>query len=281
MNMKKSFSCLVIVTIIIANQISFANDVNLDKKIGVDDAIIALQVSSGIKSQIYLPKNFNWKNEWDKNSIDYSFNDVVSFNGSSYVCIMPHQSNENSLPTNEALWSVLAQKGDVGPQGQRGVKGDIGPKGPQGEKGETGPQGPKGDIGPQGSIGPQGDIGPQGPQGIQGPQGPKGEGGSGLIYDVIVCAKTVFINETSNGSENDGAYSIWFNANDCGGRLPDDSYIGTASTLTNYSNQFFQINSDPARVRFYGPVPNLDVTAIVVYFDLGDDFEYINPYDRK
>ena len=273
MNMKKSFSCLVIVTIIIANQISFANDVNLDKKIGVDDAIIALQVSSGIKSQIYLPKNFNWKNEWDKNSIDYSFNDVVSFNGSSYVCIMPHKSNDNSLPTNEELWNVLAQKGDIGPQGSQGPKGENGATGPQGAKGDIGPQGEKGDIGPQGE---KGDIGPQGPKGDIGPQGPEGlagKGATGSIFDVIVCSKWHFVDFTEEDLVHAVTYTVPFNADDCGGRLPDDSYIGTASQLRAFDLQTFQIYSDPARVDLHGPKFNHDVYVKIVYFDLGDDFE--------
>jgi len=276
--MKITIYCLVLVNLIFVNQISFANDVNLDKKIGVDDAIIALQVASGIKSQISLHNNFNWKSEWDKNSIDYKVNDVVSFNGSSYICIMPHQSNENSLPTDEALWNVIAQKGEAGPHGQKGSKGDTGPKGPQGEKGEIGPQGLKGDIGPQGPDGPKGEMGPQGPQGAQGIQGPKGEAGSGSIFDVIVCTKSIMVNKTSNGSEEAGEYSVSFSANNCGGRLPDDSYVGTASLLWAHDFAVFEIKSDPARVRFWGDNPNNYVTVRVLYFGLGEDYDAVNPW---
>ncbi|KPA16021.1 secreted protein, partial [Candidatus Magnetomorum sp. HK-1] len=112
--MKKIFFFLSIVIFIFANQLSMANDVNFDKKVGLDDAVTALQVASGIKAKIYLPPNFNWRNEWDNNGVDYNVNDVVAFNGSSYICILAHTSNENCMPTNQALWDILSQKGDKG-----------------------------------------------------------------------------------------------------------------------------------------------------------------------
>jgi len=191
--MKIFIYCLYIGMLLTKSQISLANDVNYDKKVGIDDAVTALQVASGIKSQIYLPTNLNWKNEWDKNKIDYCINDVVAFNGSSYICILAHKSNEKCLPTNEALWEVLALKGEDGLQGIKGVKGDAGPQGLQGEKGEKGDIGPqglqgekgekgdkgdkgeKGDIGPQGLQGEKGEKGDIGPQGLQGEKGEKGD----------------------------------------------------------------------------------------------------------
>ena len=49
--------------------------------------------------------------------------------------------------------TLVANKGDPGPQGPKGDKGDIGPQGPKGATGATGPQGPKGTTGPQGPAG--------------------------------------------------------------------------------------------------------------------------------
>jgi hypothetical protein len=196
--MKKYFFILIIAMFIFVNKFSIANDVNFDKKVGIDDAVTALQVASGIKTQIYLPSNFKWMYDWNNGEIDYNVNDVVAYNGSSYICILAHKSNDNCLPTNKALWNVLAHKGDIGlqgpkgdtgnqgPQGEKGdtglqgTQGDVGPQGPQGLKGDTGPQGPQGEKGATGLQGIQGDAGPQGPQGLKGdtgPQGPQGEKG--------------------------------------------------------------------------------------------------------
>jgi len=175
-----------------------ANDINNDKKIGIDDAVVALQVASGIKAQVYLSSTLTWKESWSSNNVSYNENDIVAYNGSSYICVLSHTSNESRLPTNEALWHIFAQKGDTGPrglsgigvQGPEGPKGDTGSQGPkgdtgaQGPKGDIGAQGPKGDIGAQGpkgdtgAQGPKGDTGPQGPKGDTGPQGPKGDTGA-------------------------------------------------------------------------------------------------------
>ena len=154
-----------------------ANDINNDKKIGIDDAVVALQVASGIKAQVYLSSTLTWKESWSSNNVSYNENDIVAYNGSSYICVLSHTSNESRLPTNEALWHIFAQKGDTGPRGLSG----IGVQGPEGPKGDTGSQGPKGDTGAQGSKGdtgaqgPKGDTGVQGPKGDTGPQGPQGE----------------------------------------------------------------------------------------------------------
>jgi len=109
-----------------------ASDINHDSKVGIDDAITALQVSAGIKSPLYLPTNFKWRGVWNSNNVEYLVNDVVFFDGSSFICILYHFSNENRLPTNTALWEMLTQKGDRGIQGEKGEKGEKGDIGPQG-----------------------------------------------------------------------------------------------------------------------------------------------------
>lgn len=80
----------------------------------------------------------------------------VSYNGSSYMCILETTGN---LPTDDVHWLMISSKGD------------------KGEKGDQGKQGVQGIQGPQGETGPQGQTGPQGPQG---PQGEKGDTGTGL-----------------------------------------------------------------------------------------------------
>lgn len=103
--------------------------------------------------------------------------DVVTLNGSSYMCIKDGTTTE---PTTLDGWEVLAAKGDTGAKGDRGEKGEqgdvgqTGPQGVQGPRGEVGPQGPQGQQGLQGiqgQRGAQGDPGPEGPQGVKGDPG--------------------------------------------------------------------------------------------------------------
>ena len=134
----------------------------------------------------------NWRGAW-VSTTGYAVSDAVNYNGSSWIAVNP---NTGSVPANGgANWDLLAQKGDVGPQGVPGAKGDPGTTG---ATGPTGPQGPKGDPGANGATGPQGipgvagpkgdagltgatgTTGGTGPQGIQGAGGPKGD--TGIIW---------------------------------------------------------------------------------------------------
>lgn len=47
---------------------------------------------------------------------NYEINDVVSYNGSSYVSLL--NNNQGNLPTNATYWSVVALKGDKGDTGK-------------------------------------------------------------------------------------------------------------------------------------------------------------------
>lgn len=121
------------------------------------------------------PAGLAWKGAW-ANTTAYSVNDVVSFNGSAYICIA---ANSKIQPDgNTADWKLLAKKGDQGPAGQQGAQGTQGPQGPTGPKGATGPQGTPGVTGNTGSQGPTG------PQGLKGPTGPKGDAGSSGVSKV-------------------------------------------------------------------------------------------------
>lgn len=102
---------------------------------------------------ILLVQNLSWMGDW-QTSLVYAVNDLVQFQGSTYVAAQATSGTED--PTDAAFWSLIAAEGAVGPTGPQG------------------PQGLQGVVGPQGLQGNQGDIGPQGPQGIDGPQGPVG-----------------------------------------------------------------------------------------------------------
>ena len=58
--------------------------------------------------------------------IQYSRLDIVTYKGSSYLCIKDSLGIEI---TNEEYWQLLAQKGDTGETGATGAKGDKGDAG--------------------------------------------------------------------------------------------------------------------------------------------------------
>lgn len=138
-------------------------------------------------------QGLTWKGAW-ATSQTYQIHDSVHQNGSSYICLQNHISDDSNQPPNATLWELLAIKGDTGetgatgpqgPIGLTGPKGDTGAQGIQGLKGDTGatgPQGPKGDQGAIGATGPQGPTGAAGPQGPIGLTGPQGEPGAGFLF---------------------------------------------------------------------------------------------------
>src|SRR5205807_2562851 len=79
---------------------------------------------------------FTFKGPFD-NSAPYAANDVVSFNGSSYLAKAATNPGDPAPDTNPN-WSLIAQQGAPGAQGLSGAGGPQGPMGPQG------PQGPPG-----------------------------------------------------------------------------------------------------------------------------------------
>jgi hypothetical protein len=91
----------------------------------------------------------------------YALNDVVTFQGSSYVSLVA--ANHGNTPgASPEEWGVLAL-GAVGIQGPQGATGPQGPAGPSGSQGLQGPVGPQGVAGVQGATGATGGTGPQGP----------------------------------------------------------------------------------------------------------------------
>jgi hypothetical protein len=66
-----------------------------------------------------------YKGEYS-NSNAYTVGDIVTYLGSSYVCILNTSGN---LPTNTNYWGKLAEKGSIGPAGPQGPAGEQGDKG--------------------------------------------------------------------------------------------------------------------------------------------------------
>ena len=136
--------------------------------------------------------SLEWKGNWN-NTILYLLNNLVFYNGSTYICI---NINTDSFPDNNPNnWNIFAQggppgapglqgptglqgpEGQIGPTGLQGIPGPEGQTGPTGLQGIPGPEGQTGPTGPIGIPGPEGQTGPTGPIGIPGPEGPTGPTG--------------------------------------------------------------------------------------------------------
>lgn len=77
---------------------------------------------------------------------NYALNDAVSYQGASYISIVP--DNHGNTPSSSPLaWAVLAAQGAAGAQGPAGVAGAPGVAGPQGLQGAPGVAGAPGAIG--------------------------------------------------------------------------------------------------------------------------------------
>ncbi len=132
-------------------------------------------------------QGLNWIGEWQPGE-SYLTKDGVQYEGSSYICVVAHDSIASAPPPSTS-WDLVASKGDIGAAGEQGVQGDTGAAGEQGvqgvkgDKGDTGDQGiqglkgDKGDTGEQGIQGLKGDTGDQGIQGVAGPKGDTGDQG--------------------------------------------------------------------------------------------------------
>lgn len=70
---------------------------------------------------------------------DYSYQDVVTLDGSQWVCFDASKKGRPGAGSPEATgWKLVVKKGAEGKQGRPGPEGQIGKQGPQG------PQGPRG-----------------------------------------------------------------------------------------------------------------------------------------
>jgi hypothetical protein len=135
---------------------------------------------------------FTWRGYFVP-GVFYNVNDIVSYNGSSYVltCCEGSYSDPTS---NLDRFATFSQVGSQGFQGWQGIDGT------QGSQGLQGVQGPQGNQGFQGAQGNQGFQGAQGNQGFQGVQGQAG--GSTNLFK--------YSGNTGSNSGNPGAgFIIW------------------------------------------------------------------------
>jgi hypothetical protein len=89
----------------------------------------------------------------------YAADNVVTYNGSSYIAIVANGPNPNGpTPDQNPSWSRMAAAGASGTTGPAGAMGQPGPAGPQGLTGLMGNPGPAGVAGPAGPQGPTGGV---------------------------------------------------------------------------------------------------------------------------
>lgn len=63
-----------------------------------------------------------WQGTWDS-ATTYAVNDLVEYDGSSYICIAV---NSDTVPTNNSFWNLVAEVGGAGPTGPQGPAGPVG-----------------------------------------------------------------------------------------------------------------------------------------------------------
>ncbi len=114
----------------------------------VSETTPASEIAAGPAGPVGPSGDFDWKGAWQDQ--DYVINDVVEFNGSSYVCIQ--HTDDHQEPTDTNYWELIVSKGATGEQGPQGEVGPQGPQGPQGIQGTQGVTGPQGEVGASGDI---------------------------------------------------------------------------------------------------------------------------------
>ncbi len=95
-------------------------DIDDDGKIGLNEAVNALQVTSGIKSETSISYIIVWKGSWETGK-DYNIYDVAHYEGTSFICLQKHTSVDSGELQDNAVWNILAQKGDKGDKGETGT----------------------------------------------------------------------------------------------------------------------------------------------------------------
>ena len=131
--------------------------------------------------------SFNWLGIWDGtvgggSNISYGINDVVYYNGTTYIFTNTTPSGVGSgVPGVNPDWDVMAvsgANGTSGSAGESGTSGSSGESGTSGSSGETGTSGSSGESGTSGSSGETGTSGSSGESGTSGSSGEAGTSGS-------------------------------------------------------------------------------------------------------
>jgi len=92
-----------------------------------------------------------WQGPYTPQGTVYYLNDIVSYGGSSWICVVAQTTDTPNI--HSTAWQLLALVGNVGPTGAQGSQGIQGIPGDRGLQGDTGPQGIQGPTGPTGATG--------------------------------------------------------------------------------------------------------------------------------
>ena len=91
-------------------------------------------------------QGFNYMGAWTSGRNHHPY-DVVTEDGTSYVCVAEIASSTTPPSLDTSHWDVFAARGEQGEQGPQGIQGATGPQGATGAQGPQGIQGPKGEDG--------------------------------------------------------------------------------------------------------------------------------------
>jgi hypothetical protein len=224
---------------------------------------------SGSQGDPGVNADFNYLGAFQIGST-YAKNDIVTYEGASYVAKGTVLPNVGSPDTNSTDWQLVTARGPSGPQGIQG---------PQGAQGNTGPSGPSG---AQGNVGPSGVEGPSGPSGAQGERGEAGGNANTANFVFTASQMSVTTNDDITVVTN---ANTWTFGTDGALTLPYGQSIGSG-TLDG-----IKLTTDRGTVLF-GNTPEQcvptqsshfhimrdDSTTVDLFF--GDDLNYVKlPYD--
>ena len=136
---------------------------------------------------------FTYNGVWD-NLTNYNVNDVVLYNGQTYVAL---QANVNKQPSVQpAFWQVFSAAGSSGTSGTSGSNGSSGSSGTSGLNGSSGTSGSSGADGLVGSNGTSGTSGTSGSSGTDGSSGTSGV----VDYTGLITTGSIATTQSITGS---------------------------------------------------------------------------------
>jgi len=95
-----------------------------------------------------MAQGFNFLGPWTQSEGFYNQNDVVTIDGSTFLCPLPHCYADPPPDEQPSEWSLMASAGAAGPAGPAGATGATGATGAQGPPGAPGAPGQQGPAGP-------------------------------------------------------------------------------------------------------------------------------------
>ena len=105
------------------NQMEADLDMNGNTIINAKDPVSDTDVATKSYVDNYTT-DITWKGDWAP-STDYDENNVVSYNGSGYICINAHTSSSTDMPDSSGNWSLIVSKGDKGDAGELVLSGSV------------------------------------------------------------------------------------------------------------------------------------------------------------